>query len=162
MAVAEIHDEEFEHVESTLDDLTHQEMCMLYRESADTIRFAKSKQWRSLGGALALYAGLMVVGSVNAGNGVFVSLLAIVSMLLCCAVLYTLVIFQNWQSTEREKLRFITDRLSSTARAVRSIKSRQEADMFRYLLLSFMILATLIGNAIALGHLASLMGLSLR
>lgn len=158
MAVAQLHeDDEIEElIASDLDDLTHHEMCMLYRESADTIRFAKSKQWKSLGGALALYAGLMVVGTVNGGNAVFVSLLAVVSVLLCCGVLYALVIFQNWQNTEREKLSFITDRLSSTARTVRGIKSRQEADMFRYLLLSFMILATLIGDAVVLGHLAGL------
>lgn len=157
MAVAQLHDDAIgTPAPSALDDLTHNEMCMLYRESADTIRYAKSKQWKSLGGALALYAGLMVVGTANAGNAMFVSLLAVASVLLCCGVLYALVIFQNWQSTERQKLIFISDRLSSTTRVVRGIKSRQEADLFRYLLLSFMILATLIGNAIVLGHLAGL------
>lgn len=159
MAVAMLqdHDEIGADIPSDLDDPTHNEMCLLYRESADSIRYAKSKQWKSLGGALALYAGLMVVGSANAADQAFVSLLGVASMLLCCGVLYALVIYQNWQSTERRKLTFIAERLSSTTRVVRSIKSHQEANLFRYLLLSFMILATLIGNAIVLGHLANLL-----
>ena len=142
---------------SELDELTHNEICLLYRESADSIRFAKSQQWRSLGATLLAFAGLMIVGSYNADNRPFVSLLGLASVLLSCGVLYTLAIYQNWQHTERTKLRYIAERMSETARAVRGIKSHQEANLFRYLLLSFMILTTLIGNAVALGHLVGLL-----
>jgi hypothetical protein len=139
------------------DDLTHEELCLLYRESADTIRFAKGQQWRSLGAALLVLAGLMTVGQYNADSRLFVSLLGVISVLLGCGVIYVLVIYQNWQNTERAKLRFIADRLSATAQAVRAIKSHQEANLFRYLLLGFMILSMIIGTAVALGHLARLL-----
>ena len=142
---------------STPDDLTHNEMCVLYRESADSIRFAKLQQWRSLGAALVAFAALMTVGHYNVDSRVFMSALVLISILLGIGVIYMLVIYQNWQNTEREKLRYRADRMSATTRAVRSIKSHQEANLFRYLLLGFMILTTLIGTAIALGHLTRMM-----
>tara|TARA_R110002167_G_scaffold91032_3_gene244801 strand:+ start:2279 stop:2782 length:504 start_codon:yes stop_codon:yes gene_type:complete len=155
MSVARMHEHRDDEVDA-LDPLTHSEMCLLYRESADSIRFAKTKQWRSLGATLAMFAGLMAVGSYNADNALFVELLMLTSVLLSCGLVYVLVIFQNWQNTEREKLRFIAHRLSAMTRTVRGIKSHQEANMFRYLLLSFMILTLLLGNAVALAHLAGL------
>ena len=157
MTVAKLHAPTGE-LDTPLDRQTHDEMCLLYRESADSIRYAKTKQWRSLGAALLMFAGLMLVGSYNAGNALFVNMLMLSSVLLSGGLLYALIIFQNWQNTEREKLRFIAERMSATARAVRSLKSHHEASLFRYLLLAFMILCALIANAIALGHLAGLSG----
>ena len=112
MSVARMHEHRDDEVDA-LDPLTHSEMCLLYRESADSIRFAKTKQWRSLGATLAMFAGLMAVGSYNADNALFVELLMLTSVLLSCG-------------------------------------------LFRYLLLSFMILTLLLGNAVALAHLAGL------
>ncbi len=142
-----------EAVSSELDEPTHAEMCLLYRESADTIRFAKAQQWRSLGATLMTFAVLMVVGSVNDSNDLILRGLMLVSLLLSCGAIYAMVVYQLWQNTEREKLRAISATFSSTARAIRAIKSSQEADIIRYLLLAFMIASTIIGNATVIVHL---------
>ena len=40
-------------VPSDLDEKTHAEMLMIYNECANSVRFAKSQQWTTTGGALA-------------------------------------------------------------------------------------------------------------
>lgn len=139
---------------STLDDLTHAEMRTLYRESADTIRFAKAQQWRSLGATLLIFGGLMIVAAYNGGNRNFVGALIAVSLLFSVGTIYALVIYQFWQNTERLKLRTISEGLSSLSRDIRALKPQLEANIFRYLLLAFMIITIVIGNAVMIADLA--------
>ena len=47
---------------SELDEATHAESLVLYRDSQDNIRFSKGLQWKTLGGALAIYALLGFAG----------------------------------------------------------------------------------------------------
>src|SRR3546814_16102620 len=94
-----------ENTPSGLDDLTHAEMCMLYRESADAIRFAKAHQWKSLGATLLVFAGMMTLGRLVPDNATLTNLIVAVSFLSSSAVIYMLVLYQVWQNTEREKLR---------------------------------------------------------
>jgi hypothetical protein len=42
-------------VASDLDEKTHAEMLMMYTECANSVRFAKSQQWTTTGGALAIF-----------------------------------------------------------------------------------------------------------
>lgn len=139
---------------SRLDDLTHAEMTTLYRESADTIRFAKSQQWRSLGATLLVFGALIVLGRINAADQTFVKALIVVSLLFSVGAIYSLVIYQFWQSTERLKLRTISESLSSLARDIRGLKPQFEANLLRYLLLAFMVIAILLGNAVLIADLA--------
>lgn len=139
---------------SSLDDLTHAEMRTLYRESADTIRFAKSQQWRSLGSILLVFGALMVVAAFNTDNLNLVRALIGLSLLLSTGAIYALVIFQIWQNTERQKLRAISETLSSLSRDIRALKPRLEANIFRYLLLGFMLTMIVIGNAVLIADLA--------
>lgn len=139
---------------SSLDDLTHAEMRTLYRESADTIRFAKSQQWKSLGAALLIFGSLMVVAAFNAENLNLVRALIAISVLLSIGAIYALVIYQIWQNTERLKLRTISETLSSLSRDVRALKPQLEANIFRYMLLAFMIITIAIGNAVLIADLA--------
>src|SRR3546814_20359579 len=76
-----------ENTPSELDDLTHAEMCMLYRESADAIRFAKAHQWKSLGATLLVFAGMLTLGRLVPGNPTLPTLLIHVSFLNTPAVL---------------------------------------------------------------------------
>lgn len=46
----------FEIEPSELDDATHAESLILYRDSQDNIHLTKSLQWKTLGGALAIFA----------------------------------------------------------------------------------------------------------
>lgn len=135
-----------ENAPSELDDLTHAEMCMLYRESADSIRFAKAHQWKSLGATLLVFAGMIALARLTPGNATLTNLVIAVSIISSSAVIYMLVLYQVWQNTEREKLRDIASHFSSFSQFTRAIKSSREANVHRYTLLAFMIVAILLGN----------------
>ncbi len=144
----EVEEEEFELQASDLDDLTHAELLMLYTESANSIRFAKAQQWKSVGATLLVFAGLMLVAHFAKTNILLVKTAAFTSFLFSAAALYTLVLYQVWQNTEREKLREIARALSNLFVNIRTIKSSREANYHRYTLLCFMAIAILLGNAI--------------
>jgi len=135
-----------ENTPSELDDLTHAEMCMLYRESADSIRFAKAHQWKSLGSILLVFGGMIVLARLTQNNATLTNLVIAISFLSSSAVIYMLVLYQVWQNTEREKLRDIASHFSSFSQFTRAIKSSREANVHRYTLLAFMIVAILLGN----------------
>ncbi|MPZ08620.1 MAG: hypothetical protein GEU89_00215 [Kiloniellaceae bacterium] len=150
MVAQEIHDhgDELarENTPSELDELTHAEMCMLYRESADAIRFAKAYQWKSLGATLLVFAGMMALGLLVPGNTALTNLIIAMSFLSSSAAIYMLVLYQVWQNTEREKLRDIAGHFSNFSQFTRAIKSSREANVHRYTLLVFMVAAILLGN----------------
>ena len=138
---------------SPLDDKTHSELCLLYRESADSVRFAKAQQWKSLGATLVIYAALMVIAGFNPKAELFVKFLLVASFLVGAGSIYALVIYQVWQNTERAKIRAVARNLSSLAREIRALKPMREANVLRYTLLAFMIISVLLGNAVVLFEL---------
>ncbi|HVJ40707.1 MAG TPA: hypothetical protein VM639_04390 [Dongiaceae bacterium] len=119
---------------------------MMYNECALSIRFAKAQQWQSMGGILALFVLLSIYASY-AGDSLWAlkSTLAF-SILASIGGIYSLIIYQFWQSTEREKLGFISERFSTTFRLVRGLTNRRESDFQRYVLLFFMVFTILAGN----------------
>jgi len=150
MVAQAIHDSDDEpareNTPSELDELTHAEMCMLYRESADSIRFAKAHQWKSLGATLLVFAGMITLARLAPDNATLTNLVIAVGFISSSAVIYMLVLYQVWQNTEREKLRDVAGHFSSFSQFTRAIKSSREANVHRYTLLAFMIVAILLGN----------------
>jgi len=131
---------------SSLEESTHAEMLMMYNECALSIRFAKSQQWKSMGGVLILFVVLCIyAGFASDSVWALRSALAL-SLLSSIGGIYALVIYQFWQGTEREKLVFITNRLSTTFQTVRAFSNPREADFQRYTLLFFMIFCIVAGN----------------
>jgi len=131
---------------SSLEESTHAELLMMYNECALSIRFAKSQQWQSMGGILALFVLLSIYASY-VGESVWALKSTIAfSLLASIGGIYSLMIYQFWQNTEREKLADISQRFSSTFRLVRGFTNRREADFQRYVLLFFMVFTILAGN----------------
>jgi len=147
---AEIEDfpEDEENVPSELDEATHREMLHLYRESADTVRFAKSQQWKTLGATMLLFAGFIVLGKAEGLNLTLAKTLTFSSFVVSASALYMLTLFQFWQNTEREKIRTLSKHLSSLAQSIRRLKSRREANVHRYTILFFMVATICLGNAL--------------
>jgi len=133
---------------SELDELTHAEMCMLYKESADSIRFAKAHQWKSLGAILLIFGAMIALAQLAPRHATLINLLIAVSFVCSAAVIYMLALYQVWQNTEREKLRDISSHFSSFSQFTRAIKSTREANVHRYTLLFFMIGAILLANVL--------------
>ena len=139
-------DERPDNVPSELDDLTHAEMRMLYAESVEVVRFAKTQQWKSVGAILVVFIALMGLSQLSEQKPVLTNLIIAVSFVCSGGVIYSLALYQAWQNTERKKLREIGLHLSSYAKAIRAIKSSREANVHRYTLLIFMIVSVLMGN----------------
>jgi hypothetical protein len=133
-------------VPSTLDASTHGEMLMMYNECALAIRFAKSQQWKSMGGVLILFIVLGLYAAVADNYVTALKCDLALSLLVSIGGIYALVIYQAWQGTERQKLVYISTRLSSTFRTVREFTNPREADFHRYVLLFFMMFSILAGN----------------
>lgn len=126
--------------EIDVSDRAHSEFLVLYRESTDTIRFAKLQQWKLLAYVTTAYVIMVIAAETGAAPKYLAPSLIIISFILAAASLSTLVIFQMWQSTEHQKLDFIADHMSGTFRETRKQKSSMEANVHRYALLTFMML----------------------
>jgi len=133
-------------VASDLDERTHAEMLMMYRECADSVRFAKSQQWTTTGGALAIFAMLGVLGDLGPHYGFMTQAIIIISMIVSGGSIYSLAIFQFWQQAERGKLNMISERFSNVLRDVRAFLPPREANVHRYILLFFMLAVILTSN----------------
>jgi len=137
---------------SELDELTHAELCMLYRESTETMRFVKTHQWKTVGATLLTFAGLIfTAGFVDANQALTDKFMAI-TILLTTAVIFTLVIYQFWQANETAKIETMNGQFSSLYRKVRAQKSSREGNLHRYTLLFFMITVIVLGAVVV--HLA--------
>lgn len=137
---------------SELDELSHVELRMLYEESTETLRFAKTLQWRTVGSTLITFAGLIVIAGLVDANKSLTDTFMAISILLCLGSLFTLVVFQFWQHNETMKIDVISSQFSGHFSKVRAKKSRLEANIHRYLLLFFMIVTVILGVTVA--HLA--------
>lgn len=139
---------------SDLDELTHAEMLELYRISTEQIRFAKHQQWGTLGGTLALFVLLGLVGDYASKTGFLFKLSLIISLVLSVGAIYSLIIYQFWQNSEREKLALIASRLSNLARQVRGVVTERERNVHRYVLLFFMVATIVLTNWVLIVYLA--------
>lgn len=133
-------------VASDLDDKTHAEMVMMYSECAASVRFAKSQQWTTTGGALSIFVILGILGQFGPHYGFMIQAILIISMVVSGGTIYSLAIFQFWQQAERGKLDMISDRFSNVLRDVRGVLPPREANIHRYILLFFMIAIILVAN----------------
>ena len=139
---------------SDLDELTHAEMIELYRGSTEQIRFAKHQQWGTLGGTLALFVLLGLVGDYASKTGFLFKLSLIISLILSVGAIYSLIIYQFWQNSEREKLALIASRFSNLARQVRGVVTERERNVHRYVLLFFMVATIILTNWVLIVYLA--------
>jgi len=133
---------------SSLDELTHAELSLLYKESTDTVRFAKHLQWWTVGSTLVAFLALIGMAKLVSSDRVFANQLTGVIILLTMAVIFTLVVYQFWQHTELAKIEAISKNFSSLFTDIRRLKSRREANVHRYLLLLFMIAVILLGAVV--------------
>lgn len=145
-APAENVEEEAPDQPSQLEESTHAEMLMMYNECALSIRFAKSQQWQSMGGILALFVLFCIYAGYASDSVWALRSVLLLSILASIGGIYSLVIYQFWQGTERQKLTYITNHFSSSFKLVRGFTNRHEADFHRYTLLFFMIFSIIAGN----------------
>ena len=136
----------FEVEPSELDELTHAETLSLYRDAEDNIRFAKGLQWKTLGGTLAIFAALVVACYAANPVEIFAKTCIVLSLVVSAGSIYSISILQSWQNTEREKVEMSLRWFSNVFASIYGTKSRVEANIHRYILISFMAITILIAN----------------
>lgn len=143
---------------SLLDNKSHAEVCMLYKESTETLRFVKNLQWKTVGATLLTFLGLIFIAIfVKADAGLTNKFMAI-TLLLTTSVIFTLVIYQFWMHNEMAKIDRIETQLSDIFKNIRSLKSSREANVHRYTLLVFMSVVVSLGALVvylSLSHLTT-------
>lgn len=145
----------FEVEASSLDDNTHYELGLLYRESTETLRYAKTLQWKTLSSSLLIYLGTTVIASMAYDGRIYTKMQGLATMLGWACLLtpiaatFMLALFQLWQYNELQKIEAISKRYSNMFRYVRNVKSRREASLHRYIILMIMIIAVNLGAWLA-------------
>lgn len=138
----------FELEASNLDELTHNEMLMHYTECAESIRFSKSQQWRTLGASLAISLGITLVAHL-AGRlaDAYMQASIVLCSLVATGAIYIMVAYQLRQNADRKKLAEISKHFSNLSRHVRAITPTWEEIFYRTTLLLFMIAAEILVSA---------------
>ncbi|MEL0106500.1 MAG: hypothetical protein VW802_06095 [Rhodospirillaceae bacterium] len=144
----------FEVVESELDEKTHAEVQLLYRDSSETVLFAKSMQWKTVGSTLVVYIILIVIAKFISKDPTLITFLKGAMILSAIGAIYTLFIYQFWQHDKLKKLKTAGDHFSNLFRNLRDIKSRKESNVHRYTLLTFMVCILMLGGFITFQSLA--------
>jgi hypothetical protein len=139
-------------VPSALNDSTHAEVRMLYRESTETLRFIKNHQWRTVGATLLTFLGLISIAVFVKADLALTQKFMGITILMTASVIFTLIIYQFWMHNEQRKIDTMGEHMSSLFQEVRAIKSQREGNLHRYTLLIFMILTITLGAVVV--HLA--------
>jgi len=143
------HEATFTDEPSSLDDKTHTEMCMLYKESVDSLRFAKYMQWWTVGSTLIVFFAFIAVAKFVGAGETYAKILTALTIFIAMSGMFALIIYQIWQFNEQEKIKDIATHLSSLFNHVRRIKSKREADIHRYILLFFMMATIIIAAVVS-------------
>lgn len=135
-------------VPSELDEITHAEMRLLYEDASIAVRYARAQQWKTVSGMLFILGAMIVTAEFTAEHKDFIKNIVIAALLVAAGAIYMLIILQLTQNTEREKIRFTVSYFSNVARENFNIESSTESNIQRYIMLTFMILSIIIGNAV--------------
>jgi putative flippase GtrA len=137
-------------VASDLDELTHQELGLIYADTTRAILFAKDIQWKSVASTLVLYGALIVLAKYVSHGAQYMMVLKISAIALAMVATFLVVLFQFWQHTEARKLVTGESAFSNLFRRIRKFKSKRQADIHRYIILAFMVGIIVLGCGIAL------------
>jgi|GEM_PF-267704 len=142
-------EEPFENNPSDLDETTHKELRMMHSEATAAILFAKNIQWRSVGAALLVFGACIAIAISTPADKSFANLLAALTILLACGVIFVLLMYQFWQFNEIARVQRIDQHFSTLYAKIGNIKSRREGNAHRYTLLVFMVAVVIMGAVVA-------------
>ena len=146
----ESEEDTFENRPSDLDDLTHQELRLMYDRASEAVLFAKNIQWRSVGSSLVVMAAFITLATFGRPSDELANILGVSTIVLAGGVTFVLILYQFWQYNEIFRIVEIEKCFSTLYRKIRDIKSRREGDVHRYTLLLFMIGVEVAGAGVTL------------
>jgi hypothetical protein len=126
---------------SELDDLSHNEMCEIYRDAAANIRFAKDHQWKTVlyfsVGTVAVTSYCELTAWADASLSFYLLLIVWIFSGTSLLIVFSL---QWWQAAEHRKIAYVTAKWSSFANIARAQKSKLISDIQRYGMMLMMAL----------------------
>lgn len=131
-----------------LDEMSHAELRLLYRDASQTVRFAKERQWRLTGGTLLIFAGMMLLPEILALSALVGKALVLSSFLVSASAIYILVIYQVWQSAELRRMQEIGARFSTIFLGIGGDRVRRDSALHGYIIAFFMIGGILLANGV--------------
>ena len=134
---------------SELDERTHAELLMLYRDSTVSVRFARERQWKLVGAALLLFAAVVAIPEMVDISTLAARALVLASFLISASGIYVLIVYQVWQNAELRRMQTIGGRFSNVFAELGGRKAAREGKLHGYIILFFMIAAIMLGNALA-------------
>ncbi|MEE9194352.1 MAG: hypothetical protein V3U44_00815 [Alphaproteobacteria bacterium] len=134
---------------SELDESTHAELRVLYQESGLSVRFARERQWKLVGGTLLAFAATVAVPELVDVSSFAAKGLVLASFLIGAGAIYLLIVYQVWQNTELRRMQEIGARFSNIFAQLGGADAAREGRLHGYIVLFFMIALIALGNALA-------------
>jgi len=134
---------------SELDESTHAELRVLYQDSGLSIRFARERQWKLVGGTLLLFAATVAVPELVDISTFATKGLVLASFLIGAGAIYLLIVYQVWQNTELRRMQEIGARFSNIFIQLGGTEAAREGRLHGYIVLFFMVALIVLGNALA-------------
>ncbi len=135
---------------SNLDELTHSELRVMHQAASSAILFAKFIQWSCIGACLVLFCAAVFISKIAGTHGSLTNLVLVTNILLACASIFLIFMYQMWQFNEIRRIRKIEKCFSTLCRKIHHTESHGERSIERYTLLVFMILLILSGAAVSI------------
>ncbi len=134
---------------SELDESTHAVLRVLYQESGLSVRFARERQWKLVGGTLLAFAATVAVPELVEISTFAAKGLVLASFLIGAGAMYLLIVYQVWQNTELRRMQEIGARFSNIFVQLGGADAAREGRLHSYIVLFFMIVLIALGNALA-------------
>ena len=134
---------------SNLDEKTHAELRILYQDSGMSVRFARERQWKLVGGALLLLTATVAVPELVHISSFAAKGLVLASFLISAGAIYLLIVYQVWQNTELRRMQAVGNRFSNIFAELGGTVAAREGRLHSYIVLFFMVVLIGLGNALA-------------
>jgi hypothetical protein len=134
---------------SDLDESTHAELRVLYQDAGMSVRFARERQWKLIGGALLMFTATIAVPELVDISTFAAKGLVLASFLIGAGAIYLLIVYQVWQNTELNRMQEIGARFSNIFAQLGGREAAREGRLHGYIVLFFMIALIALFNALA-------------
>ncbi len=134
---------------SELDESTHAELRVLYQDSGMSVRFARERQWKLVGGTLLSFAAIVAVPELVDISTFAAKGLVLASFLIGAGAIYLLIVYQVWQNIELRRMQEISARFSNIFAEQGGREAAREGRLHGYIVLFCMIALIAIANALA-------------
>ena len=128
-----------------IDEDIRAEISLIYQKASDALLFVKAQQWWTVGSTLIVFLAFLGIAKLTDAGPSFANKLTALMIIVTCAAIFMLVIYQFWQHNELARIHAVTRHFSPTFQKIQALKSPTEGDIHRYTLLGFMIAVVILG-----------------